>query len=138
MGKNKGLGGKNRRRGTRDPGFSRDIIFKEEGQEYAQVIRMLGGSRLEAQCFDGTRRLCHIRGKMNKKEWVSAGDIVLIGLRDYQDTKADIIHRYNAEETRNLRAYNEIPPENTNFQSSDDCKLNENVEQECTFDFDEI
>ena len=35
--------------------------------EYAQVLRMLGNGRLEAYCFDGVKRLCHIRGKMRKK-----------------------------------------------------------------------
>jgi hypothetical protein len=39
-------------------------------QEYGQVIRMLGNGRLEAQCIDGKKRLCHIRGKMRKKVWV--------------------------------------------------------------------
>jgi translation initiation factor IF-1 len=27
------------------------------GSEYAQVLRMLGNGRLEAQCFDGEKRL---------------------------------------------------------------------------------
>ena len=35
--------------------------------EYAQVIKMLGNGRLEAYCFDGVSRLCHIRGKLRKK-----------------------------------------------------------------------
>jgi initiation factor 1A len=52
--------------------------------EYAQVLRMLGQGRLEAQCMDGIKRLCHIRGKMRKKVWVNVGDIVLLGLREYQ------------------------------------------------------
>jgi hypothetical protein len=30
-----------------------------------------GNGRLEAQCIDGTKRLCHIRGKMRKKVWVN-------------------------------------------------------------------
>ncbi len=42
-------------------------MFKEDGQEYAQVVKMLGNGRLEAQCFDGISRLCHIRGKLRKK-----------------------------------------------------------------------
>lgn len=42
-------------------------MFKEDGQEYAQVTKMLGNGRLEAQCFDGEKRLAHIRGKMRKK-----------------------------------------------------------------------
>ena len=28
---------------------------------------MLGNGRLEAMCFDGEKRLAHIRGKMRKK-----------------------------------------------------------------------
>lgn len=28
---------------------------------------MLGNGRLEAMCFDGSKRLCHIRGKLRKK-----------------------------------------------------------------------
>lgn len=42
-------------------------MFKEDGQEYAQVVKMLGNGRLEANCFDGISRLCHIRGKLRKK-----------------------------------------------------------------------
>ena len=30
---------------------------------------MLGNGRLEAMCFDGVKRLCHIRGKLRKKVW---------------------------------------------------------------------
>lgn len=58
-------------------------------EEYAQVTRMLGNGRLEAMCFDGTKRMCHIRGKLRKKVWVNQGDIILVGLRDYQDGKGD-------------------------------------------------
>jgi translation initiation factor 1A len=37
----------------------RELVFKEEGQEYAQVVKMLGNGRLEALCFDGEKRLAH-------------------------------------------------------------------------------
>ena len=63
-----GKGGKNRRRGKNEnENEKRELIFKEEGQEYAQVTKMLGNGRLEAICFDGVKRLCHIRGKLRKK-----------------------------------------------------------------------
>ena len=45
---------------------------------------MLGNGRLEAMCFDGVKRLCHIRGKLRKKVWINQSDIILVGLRDYQ------------------------------------------------------
>ena len=63
-----GKGGKNRRRGKNENETEkRELIFKEDGQEYAQVLKMLGNGRLEAMCFDGVKRLCHIRGKLRKK-----------------------------------------------------------------------
>merc|ERR1719473_1106122 len=103
-------GGKNKKRAKGDRfGDKRELIFKEDGQEYGQVLRMLGNGRLEAYCFDGTKRLCHIRGKMRKKVWVAQGDIVLISLRDFQDEKGDIILKYSAEEARNLKTYQELP-----------------------------
>jgi hypothetical protein len=37
---------------------------------------MLGNGRLEAQCFDGVKRLANIRGKLRKKQWINQGDIV--------------------------------------------------------------
>ena len=49
-----------------------------------QVTKMLGNGRLEAMCFDGVKRLCHIRGKLRKKVWINQSDIILVGLRDYQ------------------------------------------------------
>lgn len=43
MPKNKGKGGKNRRRGKNEnDNEKRELTFKEEGQEYAQVVKMLG------------------------------------------------------------------------------------------------
>lgn len=79
MPKAKGKGGKTRRRGKNDSeGFKRELVIKEEGQEYAQVLRMLGNGRLEAYCFDGQKRLAHIRGKMQKKVWINHGDIILV------------------------------------------------------------
>jgi translation initiation factor 1A len=61
-------GGKNRRRGKNEnDDDKRELVFREDGQEYAQVIKMLGNGRLEAMCFDGEKRLAHIRGKMRKK-----------------------------------------------------------------------
>jgi translation initiation factor 1A len=110
MPSNTQLGGKNRRRGKNEnEGLKRELVFKEDGQEYAQVIKMLGNGRLEAMCFDGVKRLCHIRGKLRKKGWINQSDIILVGLRDYQDARADVILKYSADEARNLKSYGEFP-----------------------------
>mmetsp|Transcript_9342 Transcript_9342/g.16094 ORF Transcript_9342/g.16094 Transcript_9342/m.16094 type:complete len:139 (+) Transcript_9342:62-478(+) len=135
MPKNKGKGGKNRRRGKNENEQKREIIFKEDGQEYAQVLRMLGNGRLEAVCFDGTKRLCHIRGKLRKKVWVNQGDIVLIGLRDYQDEKADVIMKYTADEARSLKAYGELP-ESAKINETE--TFGEDFNDDDVVDFDEV
>merc|ERR1712210_223903 len=104
----------------------KELEFKEDGQEYGQVQRMLGNGRCEVQCFDNVKRLCHIRGKMRKKVWVNQGDIVLVSLRDYQDEKGDIIVKYTSDEARSLKAYGELP---------DTVKINEmDVEGELSSD----
>ncbi|KAG9391649.1 Translation initiation factor 1A (eIF-1A) [Carpediemonas membranifera] len=107
----KGGQAKNRQKSKKHDQGSRDLEFKEDSQEYAQVLKMLGNGRLEAFCLDGKKRQCHIRGKLRKKEWINVGDIVLIALRDFQDEKADVIIRYKPDEARALRKYGEIPAE---------------------------
>jgi len=50
--------------------------------------------------------------------WINQGDIILVGLRDYQDAKADVILKYNPDEARNLKSYGELP---------EHAKINENT-----------
>ncbi|KAJ1655611.1 Translation initiation factor 1A [Dispira simplex] len=137
MPKNKGKGGKNRRRGKNEnEGEKRELVFKEEGQEYAQVTKMLGNGYLEAQCFDGVKRLAHIRGKMRKKVWINQGDIVLVSLREYQDERCDVILKYNPEEARNLKSYGELP-ENAKLNETETFGM-EDEEIDFDFEIDEI
>lgn len=110
MPKQNAKGGKKHKRGKgTEEGLKRELIFKEDGQEYGQVLKMLGNGRCEVICCDGTKRLCIIRGKMRKKVWVLQGDIVLVSLREFQDEKGDIILKYTTEEARNLKLYKELP-----------------------------
>ena len=101
--------------------------------EYAQVTKMLGNGRLEAQCFDGERRLAHIRGKLRKKVWINQGDIILLSLREFQDAKADVILKYTADEARNLKAYGELP-ETAKINETDTFATD--GDEEISFDFD--
>jgi translation initiation factor 1A len=101
--------------------------------EYAQVTKMLGNGRLEAQCFDGEKRLAHIRGKLRKKVWINQGDIILLSLREFQDAKADVILKYTADEARNLKAYGELP-ETAKINETDTFPAD--GDEEISFDFD--
>ena len=59
-----------------EAGEKRELLFKEDGQDYGQVLRLLGAGRLEAYCFDGgIKRLCHIRGKIKNRVWMQVGEL---------------------------------------------------------------
>ena len=113
MVQNCGKGGSSHKK-MKKTGFvipTRELYFKEEGQDYALVIAMLGNNRCTCKLFSSDlETLGTIRGSMRKKHAyrVSKGDVVLIGLRDFQDNKVDIMHLYTEEEVRMLMSYNEI------------------------------
>ncbi|XP_063725445.1 uncharacterized protein LOC134853382 [Symsagittifera roscoffensis] len=111
MPKNKGKGGKNRRRGKNEnEPVKRELIYATHDQAYAKVTQMLGNGRLLAEDLgdSGKKRLCHIRGKLRKKVWINAGDIILLSLREFQDEKADVVARYLPEEAKRLQKEGEI------------------------------
>ncbi|RKO88667.1 hypothetical protein BDK51DRAFT_36229 [Blyttiomyces helicus] len=137
MPKNKGKGGKNRKRGKNEnEREKRELVFKEDGQEYASVSKMLGNGWVEVTCCEGTKRLAHIRGAFRKKVWITQGDLVLLGLRDYQDSKADVILKYSPDEARMLKSYGELPE---HIKINDTQILDESEDElGVEFDIDEI
>lgn len=134
MPKNKGKGGKKHKRGKKDVGEARELYIKEENQVYAVVEKMLGNAKIRAQCGDGKTRLCIIRGKMRKKVWINVGDLILLGLRSFQDDKADVIHKYNSDEARKLKKMGEVAESmRTREDDVDDSK-----DEESAFVFEDI
>jgi translation initiation factor 1A len=122
--------GKNKGREKSAPEF----ILREDGQEYAQAGRMLGNGRLEAICFDGETRMAHIRGKLLKRVWIATGDIILVALRDFQDGKVDVIHKYSSDQSKKLKHMGEIP---SNTKLTIDVAL-EDDDDEVEFVFEDI
>ena len=98
---------------------------------------MLGNGRLEAQCFDGEKRLAHIRGKLRKKVWINQGDIILVSLREFQDAKGDVILKYTADEARNLKAYGELP-ETAKINETDTFAADGDEEVDFDFDIEDV
>jgi hypothetical protein len=66
------------------------------------VGRSLGGTA----CYGSTRNT-----PPRPQVWINTGDIVLVGLRDFQDGKCDVILKYNPDEARELKAVGELPAE---------------------------
>ena len=142
MPKNQGKGGKQFRKGknTQQLNDKRQLEFKEEQQEYALVVKMLGNSRCECKCSDGRTRLGIIRGSMTKRVWISMGDLVLVSLREYQDDKADIIHKYTREEAATLKNYGEIDASmyNLNPSSIQEDTSDDMAQEDTGIDFEDI
>jgi translation initiation factor 1A len=102
-------GGSRKKSKKRNQENSRELLFKDTSQEYGKIIESHGDSRFTVQTIDGKDLLGKVRGKMRKKVYVNIGDIVLVSLRDFQKSKCDIIHKYNAKEVRDLKIYKELP-----------------------------
>eukprot|EP00605_Chrysophyceae_sp_TOSAG23-4_P001741 GSChrysophyteH1.ASY1.ANO1.1928.1 assembled CDS len=140
MPKNKGKGGKNVKKGKKRDmdGERRDLLFREDGQEYAQVLRMLGDGRLALACYDNKARVGLIRGTMRRRVWITTGDIVLVGLREFQSDKADVIHKYTSDEARKLQEYKELPANARINQTAIDMAMEGTAEGELEFEFEDI
>ena len=109
MPKNTGMGGNKRKKGKKPVAEDRDLIYKGESEEYAQVIKILGDGRFECNCADGVKRIAHVRGKMRKRIWIANGDIILVSLRDFEPEKCDVVEKYREKEVAKLKKVGEIP-----------------------------
>ena len=109
MPKNTGMGGNKRKRGKKQVQEDRELQYKGESEEYAQVIKILGDGRFECTCADGIKRIAHVRGKMRKRIWIANGDIILVSLRDFEPEKCDVVEKYKEKEVAKLKKAGEIP-----------------------------
>ena len=88
----------------------RELLFAEDMQEYAVIDKLLGDRRVTLTLIDGTNKMGIIPGRFRKRNWMKPGNLVLVSAREFQDSKLDIIHKYNDEEKKKLKGYGEIPP----------------------------
>ena len=112
-----------------------DLPQKVDGTVYGQTVRILGDCNFTILCFDGRERMCHLRKAARKGEKICVDAIVLVGLREYQDDKGDIVHVYTKDQTSQLRNMKAIP---TKISSGDDTVKDNSGEEETGFDFEDI
>jgi translation initiation factor 1A len=88
----------------------RDIEFKEDLQEYAKVMALLGDRRMTLILPDQSSIMGHVRDALKRKRVrVGIDDTVLVSRREFCADKVDIIHKYNPDEIKNLIQYGEVP-----------------------------
>ena len=88
----------------------RTMIYKQDMEEYAQIIRMLGDRRVTVMFPNKEEFIAMIPGRFRKRCWMKVGDVVVVSRRDFQDSKMDILHKYTDDEVKILAKEYEIPP----------------------------
>ena len=84
--------------------IQKGIILPNEYDLLGIVDKNYGFTRMGVICQDGHKRMCRVRGKMKKRNWVREGDIVLVSPWDFQyEEKGDIIFRYTRSQVQWLR-----------------------------------
>ena len=101
-------GGKKKGKGSQTT-EKRPITLKGDMEEYAKITKTLGNRRMTVVLPDTSEIMALIPGRFRKRCWMSIGDVVLISRRNFQDTKVDIVHKYNSDEHRKLFKEGEIP-----------------------------
>ena len=76
---------------------------------FAIVQAILGGRRVTVLCADGETRMARIPGKMRRRQWVRDGDLIIVWPWDFQDSKADVKHRYNKTQALYLSRKGVLP-----------------------------
>jgi len=88
----------------------RMLIYKQEMEEYAQIIKALGDRRFSVMFPDKKEFIAMVPGRFRKRCWMKVGDIVIVSRREFQNSKMDILHKYTDEEIKILAKEYEIPP----------------------------
>ena len=76
---------------------------------FALADQILGGRRVSVLCEDGETRLARIPGKMRRRQWVREGDLIIVWPWDFQESKADVKHRYTKTQAMYLSRKGVLP-----------------------------
>ena len=130
-------------KGKKTDNENRILFQKDDSQEYAKIIRMLGDRRIRAILTDGKEILAIIPGRFRKRCWMKIGDIIVVSCRDFQEDRYDVIHKYNEVEGRKLVKIDEIPSffldvVDNNLNSNNKNATSNYFNTDDTFDFDDI
>jgi translation initiation factor 1A len=82
---------------------------KKVNEMFALAQQILGGRRVTVLCADGETRMARIPGKMRRRQWVREGDLIIVWPWDFQDSKADVKHRYTKTQAMYLSRKGVLP-----------------------------
>jgi len=134
------VGGK-KAKGQKNTNFRMEYApFAEEHQMYGKAIQMYGNRRFKVQLFNEKldEKLAIIPGSMKgKRNWIKTSTIVLLGIREFQDNKVDVIYVYTEEQTKELVRRKEFSEKMLKNDEQDDIDdIDFDLEGEDSFDID--
>lgn len=105
----------------------RELVLAKEGETVYAIVKTICGNKrvIVIRIDNGLTVYGRISGSIHA--WIKKDDIVLVGLRDFQEDKVDVIWRYTPEETRKLIRAGYIP-QNTVVDKNTDNDTSGNIE----------
>ncbi len=79
------------------------VRMPRDGEFIGFILQRLGGNRMEVLTTDGKTRNCRVPGRFKRSLWLRPKDIVLIQPWPDDDSKGDIIFKYNSSAIIQLR-----------------------------------
>ena len=101
----------------------RELVLAKEGETVYAIVKTICGNKrvIVIRIDNGAMVIGRISGSIHA--WVKKDDLVLVGLRDFQEDKVDVIWRYTPEEARKLFRAGYVPQNsviNRNTQNEND------------------
>jgi len=79
------------------------VRMPRKGEFIGVIVQRYGGNRMEIHSTDGKKRNCRVPGRFKRSLWLRPKDIVLIVPWPDDDSKGDIIFKYNGLAVSQLR-----------------------------------
>jgi translation initiation factor 1A len=75
-----------------------------EGEVLGIVMKVAGASKFIVDCKDGNQRLCSMPGRLGRRFWIKANDVVIVEPWDIQgNERGYIVWRYSQIDMSKLR-----------------------------------
>jgi translation initiation factor IF-1 len=105
----------------------RDLVLKEDMEEYGKIDKMLGDGRFNVILCTGESMVSILAKRFRRKSkkggrnpgekvFIGSGDVVLVAFRSFEN-KCDIIYKYEKNEVARLVNMSELP---SNFSTTMD------------------
>ncbi len=86
------------------------------GKEVIGIIEQrLGGNKMSVNCLDGKTRNCRVPGRLKRKLWLRPNDVVIIEPWELDDSKGDVLFKYNKSQIMWLRKNKYLEAEKSEF-----------------------